>query len=552
MQASYNIAQTLTDQARKHPYQPAVLEPSGRDKKGRRSYSQLSYQVLDQQSTLIAKALIAYGLPRGCRTVLMVPPSLDFFALTFGLFKAGAVPVFVDPGLGLKRIKQCLHEAQPTAFVGIAKAHIARRVLGWGKPHLKHFISASSSGIGGTSLDKIIATFQRTQKEVHIPALLPDDPAAILFTSGSTGSPKGAIYTHGNFRAQIEALRSAYQIKQGEIDLCTFPLFALFAPALGMSAVIPKMNFTKPGSVDPKEIFEPIELFGVHNLFGSPALIRRISQDAKKRELSFTSLKRVVSAGAPVPAEVISGFRQALSEDASFHTPYGATEALPVASMESQGILQETAQLTNEGKGICIGYVVANTEVKIIPISDEPIAKFDDTKALPSGELGEIVVCGPQVTRRYHNRDEATSLAKISDGDRIWHRMGDLGYFDQNGRLWFCGRKTHRVVGKEQVWYTIPCEAVFNQHPAIFRTALVGIGKKGQQQPLICIETHRPKLSATERQDIITELQSWAERFEHTRGISQFLFHPKFPVDIRHNSKIFREQLAAWVEGKLR
>ena len=119
-----------------------------------------------------------------------------------------------------------------------------------------------------------------------------------------------------------------------------------------------------------------------------------------------------------------------------------------------------------------------------------PIPTWSDNLLVPDGEIGEIVVAGPVVTRDYFNRPEATKLAKIADPARqaFYHRMGDLGYRDNQGRLWFCGRKSHRVILAQETLFTIPCESIFNTHPAVARSALVGVNRRGEVVPVICIE----------------------------------------------------------------
>ena len=205
-------------------------------------------------------------------------------------------------------------------------------------------------------------------------------------------------------------LRDLYGIAPGEIDLCTFPLFALFAPALGMTAIIPEMDATRPGQVNPARIFEAIEAFGVTNLFGSPALLRRVGEAGARRGVRLPTLRRVISAGAPVPASVLETFTELLSPDVQIYTPYGATEALPVASISSAEVLGSTRHETDRGAGVCVGRPVGGIRVKIIRISDEPIAEWSDDLIAPFGQIGEIVVQGSVVTRAYFHRSEATAL----------------------------------------------------------------------------------------------------------------------------------------------
>ena len=538
-----NISRPLTEMARRQPDTPAIIFL--------RERRRLTFRELDEESDRIAGGLSRIGIGRGTRTAVLVPPSPELFAVTFALFKAGAVPVFIDPGIGARHLKGCLAEAGPEGFIGIPRAHLARRLLGWGRRSLRVLVTVGGGRIwGGIPLDRL-----RTSPGSDAPFIPAGtrgaDTAAILFTSGSTGPPKGAVYTHGTFLAQVAALRELYAIEPGEIDLPTFPLFALFAPALGMTAVIPEMDFTRPGSVEPARILGPAAAYGATTMFGSPALLDRVGRQGAAEGVRIPALRRVISAGAPVPAAVLERFAGLLADDAEIFTPYGATEALPVCSIGSREILDETARMTATGHGICIGRPVASIELAIIPVADDPIDRWRDGLALPTLEVGEIAVRGPQVSHSYLNRPEADRLSKIAAPDGgVWHRMGDLGYRDSCGRIWFCGRKAHRVVTPAATLYTIPVEGVFNTHPEVFRTALVGVGSPGSQEPVLCVELEAGT-RRREQERIRGELLELGKRYPHTRGISRILFHPAFPVDIRHNAKIFREKLAVWAAGKL-
>ncbi len=562
-----NIATHLKQMAQSRPEQDAVLLPIGRGRGGISTYNGLTYQQLDCLSDSLADELLRLGVGRGVRTVLMVPPSLEFFALTFALFKAGAVSVFVDPGMGVKNIGKCLAEAEPEAFIGIPKAHLARWVIGWGKKSLKRLIAVGRGAEWCRFLGRDVTVWDESGfmhrafpscangGEASLPSMAQtsaDEAAAILFTSGSTGVPKGAVYSHGNFAAQIEMLRSAFSIQPGEIDLCTFPLFALFAPALGMTAIVPRMDFTRPARIDPPEIANPIAQHGVANLFGSPALLNRMGRFYEDSDIQWPSLRRVLSAGAPVSAEIIQRFAKHLAPGVQIFTPYGATESLPVAVIGSDEILKETRYQTAHGAGTCVGRPVAGMQVSVIRITDEPITEWSDSLVLPPGEIGEIVVNGLNVTQEYFRRPDLTAVAKIHDltTGRMRHRMGDVGYLDHLGRLWFCGRKSHRVVTADRTYFTEQVEGVFNVHSAVFRTALVGIKRDSVIEPVLCVE-----LESCRRREptapLIKELLEFGAKHEHTESIKTILFHDAFPVDIRHNSKIFREKLAVWAEGKV-
>ena len=555
-----NIAWHLHAMAARQPHTLAVVVPEGRNRAGRVRYSHLTYRQLDEDSDWIASGLAGFGVGPQTRAAVMVKPGLDFFALVFALFKAGVAPVLIDPGMGLSSLGGCLRQAEPELFFGVPRALLARRVLRWGRPSVRRVIAVTPGRRwpGFETLDDLRRAGRRALEEGVVTApicrpIAPDQTAAILFTSGSTGPPKGAVYTHAIFQAQVERFRSLYAIEPGEIDLCTFPLFALFAPALGMTSIVPEMDPTRPARVNPDKLFQAIDDFGPTNLFGSPALLRRVGPAGAARGLKIPTLRRVVTAGAPASARVLGEFARLLEPPAEIFTPYGATEALPIASIGSTEILEETRFQTDRGAGVCVGRPVEGIEVRIIRIDDEPIPSWSDDFEVSDGTVGEIIVAGPVVTREYFQRPKATALAKITDPARgtFFHRMGDLGYRDDRGRLWFCGRKSHRVVLLDTTLYTICCEGVFNAHPDVARSALVGVQGKEAMIPVLCVEPVR-SLNRQDRDRVRGELLDRGAAFSHTRRISTILFHPSFPVDIRHNSKIFREKLAVWAARKLR
>jgi acyl-CoA synthetase (AMP-forming)/AMP-acid ligase II len=286
-------------------------------------------------------------------------------------------------------------------------------------------------------------------------------------------------------------------------------------------------------------------------MFGSPALLDTVGRWGAARGVRLPTVRHVISAGAPVSPEIIERFQRMLPDGASIHTPYGATESLPVATISSHEILGETRNATDRGAGTCVGRPVPSIEATLIRIDDGPIAEWNDGLLVADGEIGEIVVKGRQVTREYYNAPEHNRLAKIADSGGVRHRMGDLGYVDDAGRLWFCGRKSQRVRTPSGTLFTEPCEAVFNAHPAVFRSALVGVGAPGAQLPVLCVELEK-HVRRRQRGRVRRELMARAQEFEHTSEIETVLFHPGFPVDIRHNAKIGRGALAAWAARKLR
>ena len=534
MNGFQNIASTLTETAARFPEQAAVVEPSGR---------RVSFRELDQLSNRLARGLRGVGVENGDRLVLMVRPGIEFISLTFALFKAGAVVVLIDPGMGPRRVFRCLDQVEPHGFVALSAVHAMRIVAG------RRFATARKNVTVGRRWFWGGTTYERLAQTADVgPAPISQtgstDPAAIIFTSGSTGPAKGVVYEHGMFSAQVAALRDYYHIEPGGVDLPGLPLFALFNSAMGVTTVIPDMDPTRPARVDPRKIRAAIEREGVTQGFGSPAIWNRVGRYCETERIEFPSLVRVFSAGAPVPVEVLRRMKATLVRPhAEIHTPYGATEALPVASITATQVLAETAAMTARGAGTCVGVPLPTIRLKIIRFSDGPIAQLADVSELSTGEIGEIIVQGAVVTREYFRQPASTANAKIKGGDSFWHRMGDVGYLDAEGRLWFCGRKSQTVETSYGRIFTDRVEPIINTHPRVARCALVGVGTKPNQTPVVVVELETGAGSA----ELTRELQQLAQTHETTRSIDRFLYYRgSLPVDVRHNTKINREFLAEW------
>jgi acyl-CoA synthetase (AMP-forming)/AMP-acid ligase II len=343
------------------------------------------------------------------------------------------------------------------------------------------------------------------------------------------------------FEAQVRLIRDQYGIKPGEIDLPMLPIFALFNPALGMTTVVPEMDPSRPAAVDPKKIVRAIIDHNVTSSFGSPVLWGKIGSYCKSAGIQLPTIKRILIAGAPVTPGTLRVLEDVVP-NGEIHTPYGATEALPVSTISKSEILKKTWKQTQSGSGTCVGRVFNEVCVSIIPETLEVVESLTDEVGVR--QIGEIIVRGPTVTREYFNNPEATRFAKIYDGAQLWHRMGDLGYVDEDGRLWFCGRKAECVRTDSGVFYTDCCEGVFNAIDGISRTALIGLKKREKLIPAIVVEPLVWPLSRDAKKRLLQVLHARAREHVHTYAIETFFFQKKFPVDVRHNAKIHRLALA--------
>lgn len=539
-----NFSLRLAESATRTPYKRGVVLPVGKATK--LAYAQLTYAQLEARCAEFAGGLRAAGITPGMRVVLMVRPGLEFLPLIFAVIRIGAVPVLIDPGMGKGNLLRCIASVRAEALIAIPLVHLIRRL----KPRffrgIRIHICIGRAWFGGLTLEQLTAR----AADSAVAHSADDAPAAIIFTTGSTGPPKGVVYTHGMFNAQTALLRDAFGLTPDDIDMPGFALFAIFSVGIGMTIVLPDMDPTRPAEVVPERILEAIENHGVTFSFGSPALWNRVSENCVAHGIKLPTLRVVLMAGAPIPGYLHERMlHQILSEGAEVYTPYGATESLPVTSFRGSEVLAETLAMTAAGKGFCVGEPLPGIAVRIIAVSDEPIAEWSGVRELPAGEIGEIVVSGAVVSREYFELPEKTAEHKVADGERFWHRIGDLGYFDEQGRLWMCGRKTHRVETGKGMMCTVCCEAIFNQHPDVFRSALVGIGPdRDAQKPVMIVEPRASRYpeSAADEAAFREALAALAAASPLTAGIEDIRFHRQFPVDIRHNAKIFREKLAVW------
>ena len=526
-----NIARHLDRMAAAQPRAAAIKVPRGRAASGAIDYLELSFAELLVETDAWCARLKAKGVGRGDRALVMVKPGLPLIASAFALFKIGAVPVIIDPGMGLGNFLACVERSRPRALVGIPIAQILSRAF------MRTFRSVEVRVPASASLTARTAVAGAPPSDPAVAAS--DELAAILFTSGSTGAPKGVCYEHGMLDAQVRLIRETYGIEPGEVDLPLLPVFALFNPALGMTSIIPEVDPRRPARADPAKIVQAIVQERVTNSFGSPTLWRKVAEYCAAGRVELPTLRRVLCAGAPVPADLWESSRSFLKAG-RLHSPYGATEALPVSTVSAEEIDPGST------RGACVGRPVRGIDVRIIPISDHPIATLAPASALPNGSVGEIIVRGPVVTRQYDALPEATAAAKIADSDSpggVWHRMGDCGTLDDSGRLWYLGRRAERVETPGGTMFPEPCEQVFRAHPRARRCALIGVGSG----PAIVAETATKGHS--DATILAGELRGLALGHPHTSAIRTFYFRAHLPVDVRHNAKIHRLELAKWAAG---
>jgi acyl-CoA synthetase (AMP-forming)/AMP-acid ligase II/pimeloyl-ACP methyl ester carboxylesterase len=530
--------------AKRSPSTPAVIEASLKDNLYKSK--SWSYQELLDLTARYERGLIQLGLEAGDRILFLLPPSIEFLALSYAVMGRGGIPVFVDPGVGRENIFRCIGDCKPAGFIGSPKAHLLRLLR-------KELFSNLKFAVWGLNLllpRLITLSLLKRFSTKHLDAEGCDEVGLVAFTSGATGAPKGVVFTQEMLTEQLRIFTADFGLSPRGKDLPLLPIFSLYDCALGITTVLPPLNPSKPLELNPEEISEILEREYVSSSFGSPTLWGKISKYAEKNNKKYPHLKNVFMAGAPVTTEILNRV-QSLLPNGKSSTPYGATEALPATLVYAEEMIRDFKEADSSELGTYVGKAVSGVKIRVIEISRQSIEDISETKNLPAGKIGEVIVSGRNISPSYLDNSEGTRRAKIKDGKGFWHRMGDVGYLDEEGGLYFCGRLAHTVFTPEKTLYPIPAERIFLSHPKVNRTALVSL--KNSREAGIVVEPKEGEFPQTTelKERFIDDLKKLAQGSTVTSTIKHFFFHKSFPVDGRHNAKIFRDQLSVWADNVL-
>lgn len=546
-----DLPDRIREIAREHPDRPAVIDVS-RTPWGIRSKA-TSFKTISDRAEGLAVGLREIGIGEGTLCSYMVPPGEDAMVVALALWRVGAALVGIEPySHGLRPVATSLKRVGPTVFFGTPEAHAGRLAFGWGRGTVKTNII-----VGGPSLPgmRSLSSLEKPPPEhPETTDIGEDSPLLIGYTTGSTGAPKPMVMTKKNISAMIHGVMGQWRLDElGDIiDMPTFPIFWIIGLSHGGTTIVPPMNFATrgPGDASPSALAETIRKHGVVSMFASPALLTNLAEHCDRKGITLPSIRRIVSGGAEIQGPLYAAMKKIIV-NGELYSNYGATEALPVAEIDGDTVLGETWARSERGEGLCVGTPLPGVEVRIVEIDDGPIATIEDAKELPVGEIGEAIVRSPHISDRYFNAEKEMAENKIVDGDTRWQRLGDTGFLDESGRLWVCGRRSHRVVRGDRVWFALCCEFVFNTHPDLVRTALIGPEIGGEIEPAIVVEL-RPEARG-KRAEVEADLRRMADEHDSTRGIERFIFVKTLPVDRRHNAKIDRPELARKAAaGKIR
>lgn len=550
----FNLADIALQVSRRDPERIAVIEPDGGQRDGTRRYRRHTYRELSHDVESVAVGLRDIGIAERTRTVFMTPPSYATCVVGLALTRVGATTVWIDPTVGYLNVAERLRRLEIEAFVGVPLAHLGRACFGWGPRLLGKAIVIGSPGFPGAhTLDSLRRVAPASPLQ---PRVTPTDAATIMYTTGSTGPAKPALYRHENLCNVFRIAHRTWRFEETggvPIDMPVFPAFFSIGLSAGGTIVVPPIDYVRqsPRSVDARALLEVIRDTGVQTLFASPVILDKLAR-LQRAGATAPSLRTVIGGGAPMYADVIGPLREMLGEHGEVHADYGATEALPATEMPGGEAMGETYAATGQGAGLCVGRPFPGVALKIVEIVDGPIATLADARELRTGEIGEIIVRGPHVSPEYAD-DRASTLAnKIVDVDGgVWHRLGDAGYLDGQGRLWCCGRVGHRLELATGPMFPLLCEPIFDAHPRVRRSGLVSVSTPAGVVPVICVELAVATTDGAELATLRDELLARAANHTTTRRVRHVLFHPRLPVDARHNSKIERPLLARWAAQQL-
>jgi acyl-CoA synthetase (AMP-forming)/AMP-acid ligase II len=510
-----NIITILQDWAQQQPNAPAIIDARDRQP--------LSFAELEQASGQAAALLQQSGLQAGDAVLIFLPMSAQLYVALLAIFRLGLMAMFVDPSAGPQHLDRCCALHPPKALIATSKAHLLR-LRSTALRQIPHQYAIGLPVPGAIPWRRASALPQCefvADCDSHTPALL-------TFTSGSTGQPKAALRSHGFLLAQHRALAESLKLAPGQIDLTTLPIFALANLASGVTSLIPDADLRFPGNINAAAVIQQIHAYQPHSTAASPAFLMRLTASAERQRLTLPSFQRIFSGGAPVFPTLLDRL-QRLAPQAEISAVYGSTEAEPIAHIARDRMQPQDLAAMVQGQGLLVGVPVPQIQLRISPDRwGQPIPALTADQfaalSLPAGQTGEIVVSGEHVLPEYlHGQGNAETKFRVAE--QPWHRTGDAGYLDTQGRLWLMGRCSARIEDEHGTLYPFAVEVAAQQFDGIRRSAIVP--HQGQRVLVLELEAGRQSVPV----DSLKRELAWAQ-------IQQFVRCPEIPVDKRHNAKV--------------
>jgi len=516
-----NIVELLDRAVRSNPAALAFIDGHAGHER------QVSYAAFETASRRLATLFAGAGLQPGDGVAVMLPMSADLYLVIVAAWRVGLVPVFIDPEGGEEHFAHCVSRYPIKAFVGTPAVCLLR------------YTSHALKAIQTLFVSGVFFPGARSLRAAHsLPPYTktcdctPGTPAMLTFTSGTTGRPKGIVRTHGLLQAMHSVLAAHIEPTVGEVVLATMPVFTLTYLACGATSLIPDVDLRHPGKIDPRSLARQIAHWNVASSVASPALLERLADDCLMHELRLDTLRKVFVGGAPVFPRLLEKLGR-VAHKAEVCVLYGSTEAEPMALISRADVSSDDVGRMLQGRGLLVGKPVP--EIKLRVLHDRwgcarLLGNYHalEQETLRPGESGEIVVTGRHVAQGYLDREDDRNI-KFRVGSEIWHRTGDAGWLDEQGRLWLLGRCATRIDDAYGTLYPYTVEAALSSHPAIVHSAL--LHRTGER--VLVLEMQRGK-----QPDVPALLArlSWA-------NIGAIVQVKEMPMDSRHNAKVVYPRL---------
>jgi acyl-CoA synthetase (AMP-forming)/AMP-acid ligase II len=548
--AANNVISFLDLHGRQAPARPALLwHPRAAvaawlaDRSSAMRHETMSYGELLARTTAVAAGLRRLGLRAGDRVFLFVPMSAELYVAMFAIERVGAVAVFLDSWARRDQLGHCIRLTEPSALVApeAAWAYVAD------VPEVRGAGLRIVVGPHRGTYDASLGDLERETGDSLVEPKAADDTALITFTTGSSGVPKGANRTHRFLASQHRAIDRCIPYRATDVDLPTFPIFALNDMAGGVTTLLPAVDLARPAATDGRVLAEQIRAAGVTCATLSPSLLLAVAHAAIEVEVDgvtpLASLRRVATGGAPVSRDDVAVFRRAAPE-AELHILYGSTEVEPIAHIEASEMPAETGE-----EGVCVGRVAQGLGHKLLRLHRGDVAfgrRGWPDLVVPRGEVGELAVSGEHVCRDYWRNDDAFRATKIvDDAGAVWHRTGDLCRFDDAGRLWLVGRLHNAILRGGRMLFPVRAEVTMRRLPFVQAAAYVGLPDPAHGERAVAAFSVRP---GEPRSDFAALVRAALEA--ESLPVDEVVEVDEIPLDPRHHSKVEVQRLRAMLQAR--
>jgi acyl-CoA synthetase (AMP-forming)/AMP-acid ligase II len=555
--ANNNVASFLRDHKEKFPTRniltwvnPADIKNWNGDINTPLPHQSVKVAELDHLVAILATEFKNQGIKSGDRVILFLPMSLYMYAAMFALQKMGAIPTFLDSWARRDQMGVSAKVANPTAMISADRAFTyLADVPEIAQIPIKIVAGEVTSEIKYTARLEVLLQGKTPASDLPVEK---EHPALITFTTGSSGTPKGADRSHRFLAAQHYALNRHLPYADGDKDLPVFPIFSLNNLAAGVETIIPAIDVGQPQATDALVLFVQMKSAGVTCTTLSPSLFNHLATFCIEKNLRLDFLKRIVTGGAPISRDDVARMKS-VAKNAEILVLYGSTEVEPMAHIEAVEMLAETQDVDPEivEAGVNVGALDSGLQYKFIHIEKDAVyvkaASDWDKLEVKAGEVGELIVAGEHVCERYFNNEEAFFRAKIRDEKGIvWHRTGDLGQLDKHNNLWIVGRVHNAINRKGQYFFPVRAEIILKKFPFVHRAAFLGIADPALNEKTYAV------FSSEDKNLNIEEAKKEIKRvMEKNQFIVDEILHvDDIPMDPRHHSKVEYEVLKKKILGK--